>query len=179
MQPERASTSHVILCFNSGSSSVKFALYRLGEVEEVQLAHGAVERIGLAGGHLWIRGMDNAALVDVHRDFPEHAAAAEGIFVAAKDLGLPPPVAVGHRVVHGGPDHTAPERVDAPLLAALRRLVALAPTNDRESGGKMTAAPLPARTQRGMEEGDICRANTSISFGMGRRPGVSADSTPA
>jgi acetate kinase len=31
MQPERASTSHVILCFNSGSSSVKFALYRLGE----------------------------------------------------------------------------------------------------------------------------------------------------
>ncbi len=127
MQPERDSTSHVILCFNSGSSSVKFALYRLGAVEEVQLAHGAVERIGLAGGHLWIRGTDNAALVDVQRDFPAHAAAAEGIFVAANDLGLPPPVAVGHRVVHGGPDHTAPERVDAPLLAALRRLVALAP----------------------------------------------------
>ena len=127
MQHERASTSHVILCFNSGSSSVKFALYRLEEVEEVRLAHGAVERIGLAGGHLWIRGTDNAALVDVHRDFPEHAAAAEGIFVAAKDLGLPPPVAVGHRVVHGGPDHTAPERVDALLLAALRRLVAFAP----------------------------------------------------
>jgi len=127
MQHERASTSHVILCFNSGSSSVKFALYRLEEVEEVRLAHGAVERIGLAGGHLWIRGTDNAALVDVHRDFPEHAAAAEGIFVAAKDLGFPPPVAVGHRVVHGGPDHTAPERVDALLLAALRRLVAFAP----------------------------------------------------
>jgi len=64
MQHERASTSHVILCFNSGSSSVKFALYRLEEVEEVRLAHGAVERIGLAGGHLWIRGTDNAALVD-------------------------------------------------------------------------------------------------------------------
>jgi acetate kinase len=127
MQPERASTSHVILGFNSGSSSVKFALYRLGAAEEVQLAHGAVERIGLAGGHLWVRGTDNAALVDVHRDFPEPAAAVVGIFVAATDLGLPPPVAVGHRVVHGGPDHTAPERVDAPLLAALRRLVAMAP----------------------------------------------------
>ena len=47
--------------------------------------------------------------------------------MAAKDLGFPPPVAVGHRVVHGGPDHTAPERVDALLLAALRRLVAFAP----------------------------------------------------
>jgi acetate kinase len=127
MQSARTSASHVILCFNSGSSSVKFALYRLGEAEEVQLAHGAVERIGLAGGHLWIRGTDNAALVDIQRDFPEPTAAAEGIFVAATDLGLPPPVAVGHRVVHGGPDHTVPERVDAPLLAILRRLVAFAP----------------------------------------------------
>jgi acetate kinase len=71
MQHERATTIHVILCFNSGSSSVKFALYRLGGVEEVQLAHGALERIGLASGHLWLRGMDNAVLVDVQRDFPE------------------------------------------------------------------------------------------------------------
>ena len=36
------------------------------------------------------------------------------------------PVAVGHRVVHGGPDHTAPERVDTQLLTALRGLVAFA-----------------------------------------------------
>ena len=93
----------------------------------MRLAHGAVERIGLADGHLWIRGTDNEALVDVHRDFPDHTAAAEGIAAAAKDLGFPPPVAVGHRVVHGGPDHTAPERVEAPLLAELRRLIPFAP----------------------------------------------------
>jgi acetate kinase len=127
MPPDPASPKHVILCLNSGSSSLKFALYHLGAVEEVRLAHGAVERIGLAGGHLWIQGMDNDALVDVHRDFPDHAVAAEGISAAAKGLGLPPPVAVGHRVVHGGPDHTAPERLEAPLLAELRRLVPFAP----------------------------------------------------
>jgi acetate kinase len=127
MQPERASASHVILCLNSGSSSLKFALYRLGEGEEVQLAHGAVERIDLTGGHLWIRGMDNEALVDVHRDFPDHTAAADGIAAAAKDLGFVPPVAVGHRVVHGGPDHTSPEQVDAHLLAELHRLIPFAP----------------------------------------------------
>jgi acetate kinase len=109
MQSVRTSASHVILCFNSGSSSVKVALYRLGAVEEVQLAHGAVERIGLAGGHLWIRGTDSAALVDVQCDFPAPAAIA-GIITAAKDLGLPPPVGIGHRVVHGGLDHTAPVR---------------------------------------------------------------------
>ncbi len=127
MPPDPSSANHVILCLNSGSSSLKFALYDLGEVEEVRLAHGAVERIGLAGGHLWIRGMDNEALVDVHRDFPGHTAAAEGIAAAAKDLGFPPPVAVCHRVVHGGPYHTAPERVDTQLLAELRRLIAFAP----------------------------------------------------
>ena len=42
-------------------------------------------------------------------------------------MGFPPPEAVGHRVVHGGPEHTAPERVEAPLLAELRRLVPFAP----------------------------------------------------
>jgi acetate kinase len=127
MQPDPSSAKHVILCLNSGSSSLKFALYRLGDGEEVRLAHGAAERIGLAGGHLWLRGTDNEALVDVDRDFPDHTAAAEGIAAAAKGLGFPPPEAVGHRVVHGGPEHTAPERVDAQLLAELRRLVAFAP----------------------------------------------------
>jgi acetate kinase len=58
MPPDPASSKHVILCLNSGSSSLKFALYHLGEVEEVRLAHDAVERIGLASGHLWIRGED-------------------------------------------------------------------------------------------------------------------------
>ena len=97
MQPDPASAKHVILCLNSGSSSLKFALYRLGDGEELRLAHGAVERIGLAGGHLWLRGTDNEALVDVHRDFPDHAAAAEGIAAAAKDLGFRPrsPWAIG------------------------------------------------------------------------------------
>ena len=49
MQSARTSARHVILCFNSGSSSVKFALYRLGVVEEVQLAHGAVARTARRG----------------------------------------------------------------------------------------------------------------------------------
>ena len=127
MPSDPSSAHHVILCLNSGSSSLKFALYDLGEGEEVRLAHGAVERIGLAGGHLWIRGMDNEALVGVHRDFPTHTAAADGVSAAAMDLGFPPPAAVGHRLVHGGPNHSAPERVEPPLLAELRKLIPFAP----------------------------------------------------
>ncbi len=149
MQPEPSSAHHVILCLNSGSSSLKFALYGLGEGEEVRLAHGAVERIGLAGGHLWIRGRDKDALVDDQRDFPGFTAAADGISAAAKGLGFPPPVAVGHRVVHGGPDHMAPERVDAPLLAELRRLVPFAPLHlpSAIQGIEAVAARLPGLPQ--------------------------------
>src|SRR5205814_5983928 len=42
-------------------------------------------------------------------------------------LHSPRPAAVGHRLVHGGPDHAAPERVTPQLMASLRRLIAFAP----------------------------------------------------
>jgi len=127
MQPDGSPSKHVILCVNSGSSSLKFALYCLADAEEVRVARGAVERIGLAGGRLWIQGKDNDVLVDVQRDYPDFTASAEGISAAAKDIGFPSPVAAGHRVVHGGPDHSASERVDAALLAELHRLIPFAP----------------------------------------------------
>src|SRR5262249_30089038 len=116
-----------ILCLNSGSSSLKFSLYRLGDMQEVQLACGAVERIGLSEGRFWIQGKDNDLLIDVHRDFPDFTVSAEAIARAAKDIGFPSPVAAGHRVVHGGPNHSASEQVDGRLLAELRGLVPFAP----------------------------------------------------
>jgi acetate kinase len=119
-------TGHPILCFNSGSSSLKFALYKVRANEEALLAEGAVERIGMQGGHLWIHGAEKI-LVDVYSDFPEHQVAVQATFSALEKLNLPQPVAVGHRVVHGGTDHAAPERVDARLLDTLRGLVAFAP----------------------------------------------------
>src|SRR5437870_1518205 len=118
---------HVILSVNSGSSYLKFALYRLGELEETRIAQGAVEGIGLPSGQLWIRSKDNDVLVDIHREFPEHTSAAQGVAEAAKNLGFSLPTAAGHRVVHGGPDHSAAERVNASLLRELRELVPFAP----------------------------------------------------
>jgi acetate kinase len=127
MPSDLSSAKHVILCLNSGSSSLKFSLYCLGDVEEVQLARGAVERIGLSDGRLWIQGKDNDLLIDVHRDFPDFTASAEGISKAAKDIGFLSPAAAGHRVVHGGPKYSTAEQVNAQLLAELRRLIPFAP----------------------------------------------------
>jgi len=118
---------HVILCINSGSSSFKFALYRLGELGETKIAHGAVEGIGLPAGQLWIRDKNNDVLVDIRRAFLEHVAAAEAVSEAAKNCGFPRPAAAGHRVVHGGTRHSAAERVNASLLRELRELIPFAP----------------------------------------------------
>ena len=117
----------VILCVNSGSSSLKFALYCLGEHEEERLVYGAAERIGLRPGRLWIKGANNETILDIQRDFAEHSEAAAGISAAARNLGYPSPVAAGHRAVHGGPIYRTPQRVDAALLRKLRNLIPFAP----------------------------------------------------
>jgi len=51
----------------------------------------------------------------------------QAAFATLEKLRLPAAAAVGHRIVHGGADHIAPEKVDAPLLEGLRRLIPYAP----------------------------------------------------
>src|SRR5262245_22608964 len=105
------SADHIILTLNSGSSSVKFALHKLGVASEILCAVGEVEHIGLPGGQLWIRNADEEVLSDIHRDFSDHEAALHATFTELQRLDLPQPAAVGHRLVHGGPTHIVPERV--------------------------------------------------------------------
>jgi acetate kinase len=119
--------NQVILCINSGSSSLKFALYQMGNTEEERIATGAVEGIGLAGGRLWIKAGDGKTLVDRRRDFVGCSSATDSISAAARELGLPLPTAAGHRVVYGGPNHSSPELVDARFIQGLRDLIPFAP----------------------------------------------------
>ncbi len=117
----------VVLCLNGGSSSLKFALYRMGQAEESLLVRGAAERIGLADGWFWIQNSDGLKLKDLQGDFADHDEAVQATFVSLRDLSLPAPSAVGHRVVHGGPTCVSPQRIDSSLLTLLRQLVPFAP----------------------------------------------------
>lgn len=116
-----------VLCFNMGSSSLKFDLYLLKDREESLLVEGEVERIGLRGGHLWVRDSKKEVLQDLQGDFTQHRAAIGAIFAALDRLKLPRAAAAGHRIVHGGPDHTNPAKVDAKLIETLRGLIPFAP----------------------------------------------------
>ena len=116
----------IILCLNSGSSSLKFTLYRLDGREEA-LVSGAVERIGVAGSRVWIRDNKGVSVLDEQRPFASHREALVALFQVFQGDRFPKPDAAGHRVVHGGPDHLKPERITPELIGDLRRCVPLAP----------------------------------------------------
>jgi len=109
-----------VLCVNSGSSSLKMALYE----DEIRIAWGAVEGIGLGEGRLTVRDTAARVLRDEPGAFRDARTAMHGMLTGT---GFPAPDAVGHRIVHGGPDHAAPEHVTPQLLAAIRAMVPLAP----------------------------------------------------
>src|SRR5262245_43832190 len=91
--------------------------------DETRIASGAVEGIGLREGRLTVRD----AAARVLRDEPGSFADARTALQAMRSGTFPAPDAAGHRIVHGGPDHAAPERITPQLLAAIRALVPLAP----------------------------------------------------
>jgi acetate kinase len=115
-----------ILCLNGGSSSLKFAVYRLNGAAEERIFLGAVEAIGESIGKAWLRNGDTALQEESGR-FLDHAAAIQTMFAALRKQGLEKLGAAGHRIVHGGPKFTAPRLVDTHLKEALKELIPFAP----------------------------------------------------
>ncbi|MEV4092008.1 acetate/propionate family kinase [Streptosporangium saharense] len=102
-----------VLVLNSGSSSVKYALF----IGEERLASGIVERIGEPGSPV----ADHGAALDI--------VAGE---LADRNLGIDSPelTAIGHRVVHGGTDFTEPTLITDEVTAKIEELVPLAPLHN-------------------------------------------------
>ena len=118
-----------ILCLNAGSSSLKFAVYGRTpnpEGETTPLVAGAVERIGLSQSLLQV-STDGAGGTETEGEYKDHSSAVQAVLDLLERRGLPALDAVGHRLVHGGPTHTTPERLDARLMESLRELAPLAP----------------------------------------------------
>jgi acetate kinase len=115
-----------ILCVNAGSSSLKFAVYRMSEREE-RLFAGEVESIGSDGGKLWLRGAGGLLLSDRRGRFRNHQEASGAMFAVLGEHGQTAVAAAGHRIVHGGPSLYDPQIVDAGVRRRLQELVPFAP----------------------------------------------------
>jgi acetate kinase len=110
-----------ILTINGGSSSIRFALYRV-EDKLKQGIYGKVDRIGLDGTNL--TSHDPAKNQQESRKLvaSDHKSAANLLIDWLEKLDSFPSVrAIGHRVVHGM-HHTAPELVTQNLLDELHRI---------------------------------------------------------
>ena len=106
-----------ILTINGGSSSIKFALFDVGESLE-RIIEGEIERIGLPDATLRVKGLtdDFSRLVTA----PDHKTAIDVLMKWIKErVGCDALTAVGHRIVHGGPKYNKPQRINAKMIEDL------------------------------------------------------------
>ena len=115
-----------ILALNTGSSSIKFSLYESGKTEEL-LFSGSLTRIGLTDATFSVNDPEGRYIDCQKVEVADHAAACRHVFSWLTRHGFGMPDAVGHRVVHGGLRHTAPEKVTPELIDSVTELVPYAP----------------------------------------------------
>ena len=94
-----------ILALNSGSSSLKFGLYRVDSAGAEELFGETLPTVSTA-------------------DHPDPMTRVASVLAAS---GMPPPDAIGHRIVHGGPMLRRHCRIDDAVLQQLHVAAAFAP----------------------------------------------------
>jgi acetate kinase len=111
-----------ILTVNGGSSSIKFALFE-AEGGLRRILGGQIEGIGLSEGTFSVRAANNADSFSRRLALPDHATAVNSLmdWIQAKSA-RGEVVAVGHRVVHGGPNYSEPQRITPEMIDTLRQL---------------------------------------------------------
>ncbi len=133
----------VVLVINSGSSSLKYSLMDMER--EVPLGEGLIERIGQETGDIThtvrrvaTEGEPAPAVLDTtHRSQRAVADHDEAMKVMLEQftehgpqLSEHPPVAVGHRVVHGGARFFTPTLIDDLVEINIEDLSVLAPLHN-------------------------------------------------
>ena len=117
-----STASRTVLAINGGSSSIKFALFELSDIPR-RLLSGAIDRIGLTDGTLKAKDIRSGEDVKTPLAAADHAQAVQQLLAwFGSRLDVKSLVAVGHRIVHGGPSLVEPCVIDDDVLSELRRL---------------------------------------------------------
>lgn len=118
-----------ILVVNAGSSSLKFQIFTVDGAELTRRVRGQLDGIGRRPR---LRAVDgtNATLIDQTfppEELPDLPTAIDRTRTWLRSLEGFRLLAIGHRVVHGGPDHATPTLIDHALLDRLAVYAELAP----------------------------------------------------
>ena len=111
-----------ILTINGGSSSIKFDLFEIGDPLRRILA-GKIDRIGLPDATLGVKGPVTSDNFSRSVKAPDHKSAV-GLLMdwIGERGGRDALAAVGHRVVHGGPNYSDPKIITKEMIEELRLL---------------------------------------------------------
>jgi acetate kinase len=111
-----------ILTVNGGSSSIKFALFEVRDSVR-RILDGAIERIGQPESTFVVKGLSQADSFSRLVTAPNHTEAV-GLLMdwIEERIQSGELIAVGHRVVHGGPQYFEPQRITPEMVEELHQL---------------------------------------------------------
>ncbi len=111
-----------ILTINGGSSSIKFALFEACDSLQRTL-EGTIERIGLPETTFEVKGLNKADNFTRSVAAANHTVAVGLLMDWIEDrIQRGELMAVGHRVVHGGPKYSEPQRITTEMVEELHQL---------------------------------------------------------
>ncbi|MGH9587459.1 MAG: acetate/propionate family kinase [Acidobacteriaceae bacterium] len=119
---ETTAPDSLILAVNSGSSSLKFGLFAHRDGDESPLYQGEAEN-----NRLTISDANKKTILDEPHAPTTQTTALKSILDALAKCGAPAPVAVAHRVVHGGPHLRQHQRITPQVIATLEAALHFAP----------------------------------------------------
>lgn len=124
--PTKPDADESVLTINAGSSSLKFALFRLGNPMS-RVLEGKFERIALPASTMAVTDLTTDRKSQRKLKLRNHAACVAPLEELLDQQGASSLRAISHRIVHGGARYREPMRVTGGLIKELRRLSPLAP----------------------------------------------------
>jgi acetate kinase len=127
LEPQSNQAPSFLLTINSGSSSIKFALFRLA-TPLARVLSGKFERVGFPDGKLHVTDAATGQREDRSLSIANHAACVRPLIeLLEKRVSLSSVRAIGHRVVHGGTRYSETQLVTQEMIEELRRLSPFVP----------------------------------------------------
>ena len=116
-----------VLALNSGSSSLKFGLYRVRRSAVACLLSGEAQAMGSKAARIQVSDAQGRPLLNEETPLLDHGDAVHTIAELLARGPWPSPQAIGHRIVHGGAGLREHCRIDQVVLQRLEAATAFAP----------------------------------------------------
>ncbi|MEO5762228.1 MAG: acetate/propionate family kinase [Vicinamibacteria bacterium] len=135
-----AEAGRVVLALNSGSSSLKFGLYRVSESACRALVTGQADLSGGTNSAFEARDSQGLSIVSETTEPFDSDNVVAHIGKLIQTLELPPPEGVGHRIVHGGPHLHRHGLIDPSVETLMKEGAVFAPVHTPAAMALLRAA---------------------------------------